>query len=167
MPVPQVDHQAERESLEHEEPAAQRAHERPPDQHAGQDRHRLREEVQHRRRAEPPDVVDDPVGDRRARQPGEVVAHQQLVAQVVRERPAQREVPVQDLVERRAGEHQRNRELDQADRPLIAARHVDRRQPAQPADHRVERERVAAARAEERELGEEHDIVLMRPRRAR
>ena len=37
----------------------------------------------------------------RPRQPREVVAHEQVVAQVVGERPAQREVPVQHLVEHR------------------------------------------------------------------
>ena len=52
---------------------------------------------------------------------------------------------------------------DEPDRPLITALHVEARLAAQSPRERVERERVAAARAEKRELGEQYRIELVRP----
>ncbi len=139
MQVPQIDDEPERDRLDDKEQPARRAHDRPLDEHARKDRRRLRYEVEDRGGLVLPRIVDDPLDHARPREPGEIEAHEQLVAEIVRQRPAQREVAVHELVKCGAREHQRDRELHEAQRPLVAAHAIVRRQRAQLAHEPVDR----------------------------
>jgi len=92
--VPQPDHEPERDRLGDERRAADRPQPRPPHEDAREDRDDLRARFQQRSGCGTSRRHRSSTHERGSREIREVEAHEQVVAQVVGQRPAQRPVPL-------------------------------------------------------------------------